>query len=119
VDDCPYGRLSVYARVRLGFCAIFTDPLSYLRKGKEHADTVLSLSDVGLRSSIVYRHFFPFFRYPFFPYLGENLGEQIFEMVIWLKKPWLASLYLSAPYLIVGSEKGVWIGRRRMRFKLS
>jgi len=38
---------------------------------------------------------------PFFPYLEENSVEQIFRMVTWLEKPWLAGLYLSAPSLVM------------------
>jgi len=101
MDEYPYGCHGVCARVRLGFCVVFTDPVGYLGEGKERANTILSLSDFSLHSRVVYGHFSLVSAIPFFPCLEENSVELISEMAAWLEKTWLASLYLAASYLMM------------------
>jgi len=118
VDYCSYGCHGVYARVRLGFCAVFADPVSYPGKGEERANPVLGLSDFGLRICIVYGHFLLRFSYPFFPLFGGEFVEQMFKMVTCLEKPWLASLYLAVPYLTMLSVD-LCEGRRKPKIGLA
>lgn len=47
--------------------------------------------------------------------MERNSVELIFEMAAWLEKPWLASLYLSAPYLMMLC---VDLGERRKKPKI-
>ena len=66
MDEYPYRCHGVCARVRLGFCVVFTDPIGYLGEGKERANTILSLSDFGLHGRVVYGHFSLVSAIPFF-----------------------------------------------------